>query len=105
MVLRGGGGGVDGAAVVAGERPGGVGVGGVEVVDVVLPVLLALDHFPRGVPYVVERRAKLWYLGCVNPAMKLEFTQPCTFCFQISTSTETILTLKNRELIHFWLFG
>ena len=51
VVLRRGGGGVDGAAVVPGERPGGVRVGSVEVVDVVLPVLLALDHLPRSVAW------------------------------------------------------
>ena len=49
VVLRRGGGGVDVAAVVPGERAWGVRVGGVEVVDVVLPVLLALDHLPRSV--------------------------------------------------------
>ena len=50
-VLLRGGRGVDGAAVVPGERPRGVRVGRVEVIDVVLTVLLALDHFPRSVTY------------------------------------------------------
>ena len=51
VVLRRGGGCIDGAAVIPREGPWGVRVGGVEVVDVVLPVLLALDHLPRCVAW------------------------------------------------------